>query len=328
MRSPQPSTVVIACPHCGTRYQVPPETLGRGGRQVSCAHCGQAWRAEPPPPPEDDRLFTPSEEEALDRAFTALEKTGESPAAPKKPASRELPPPPEVVKSIAEIRQAIAPKVDDPPGPAEEHKPTAAEKVAKGKLDKRQRDIAKALPAVRLFRGIRFAAVLLLFGVVTGGYWFRTEIVRLVPDLAGLYAAVGLRVNVVGLEFSDISTVMSRRGDSQVVSVTAKIRAVAARRVAVPPVVVSLLDEQDTLLYQWSVIPRVADVQPGEAIEFAAELPSPPPGATQVKLGFSEGRQRAVATAAPADTPSQGGAPPEQAPPPDTSTDKIEETQH
>ena len=42
----QPATVVIACPHCGTRYQVPPETLGSRGRQVSCAHCGKAWLAE------------------------------------------------------------------------------------------------------------------------------------------------------------------------------------------------------------------------------------------------------------------------------------------
>src|SRR5688500_8298381 len=115
MRSPQPLTVVIACPHCGTRYQVPPETLGTSGRKVSCAHCGKAWLAEAQSAgqsPDEDRLFTPSEEAALDREFTAVEQRA---AIAEIPASLRgvMPdgaPPPEVVRSIAEIKAAIAPK--------------------------------------------------------------------------------------------------------------------------------------------------------------------------------------------------------------------------
>ena len=73
MRSPKPITVVIACPHCGTRYQVPPETLGKTGRKVACAHCGQSWMADPgsalPVPEPDDRLFNEADEKALDKSF-------------------------------------------------------------------------------------------------------------------------------------------------------------------------------------------------------------------------------------------------------------------
>jgi predicted Zn finger-like uncharacterized protein len=304
MRSPQPATVVIACPHCGTRYQVPPETLGPTGRKVSCAHCGKAWLAEAKMlPMEEDRLFTPHEEEALDREFKAIEnRTGiaEIPAS-LRGVMPDGAPPPEVVRSIAEIKAVIAPKPAETPTEPPPPRPSAAERAASGKLEKRQRAVARGLPAARLFRMIRIAAVLLLLAVVAGGLLLRTEIVKLAPAMAGFYSAIGLGVNVVGLEFSEVSTLMSRRGDSEVISVTATIRGVEARRVVVPPVVVSLLDAKGASLYQWSVMPPAPDVEPGEAVAFSAELASPPKGATQLRLGFAPGRQN-VAVAVPAAT--------------------------
>lgn len=299
MRSPQPATVVIACPHCGTRYQVPPETLGSNGRKVSCAHCGKAWLAEAQPaPPDDDKLFTPTEEEALDREFKAIENRNgiaEIPAS-LRGVMPDGAPPPEVVRSIAEIKAAIAPKTAEPtPAPPPSPKPTAAERAANGKLEKRQRAVARGLPAAKLFRMIRIAAVCLLVAVAAGGLLFRTEIVKLAPSMAGVYSALGIGVNVVGLEFSEVSTVLSKRGDSDVISVTATIRGVEARRVVVPPVVVSLLDAHGAPLYQWSVMPPAPDVEPGEAVAFSAELASPPAGATQLRLGFASSRQNVAA---------------------------------
>lgn len=301
MRSPQPLTVVIACPHCGTRYQVPPETLGPTGRKVSCAHCGKAWLAETylPKPAEEDRLFSPVEEAALDRQFTAIEQRAgiaEVPAS-LRGAIPDGGPPPEVVRSLAEIKAAIAPRhVEAPAAPPPE--PTAAERVANGKLEKRQRAAARRLPAARLFRMIRIVAVVLLVAVLAGGLLLRTEIVKLAPAMAGVYSALGFGVNVVGLEFSDVSTLMSRRGDSDVISVSATIRGVEPRRVVVPPVVVSLLDAEGTSIYQWSVNPPAGDVEPGEAIAFSAELAAPPKGATQLRLGFAAGHRDLEATPA------------------------------
>lgn len=205
-------------------------------------------------------------------------------------------PPPEVVRSIAEIKAAIAPRhVETPPTPPAE--PTAEERVANGKLEKRQRAVARRLPAAKLFRIIRIAAVVLLVAMLAGGLFFRNEIVRLAPAMAGVYSALGLNVNVVGLEFSNVSTLLSRRGDSDVINVTATIRGVEPRRVVVPPVVVSLLDAQGASLYQWSVMPPASDVEPGEAIDFSAELSAPPKGATQLRLGFAAGRQHIETTA-------------------------------
>src|ERR1700712_4742312 len=82
------ASVVIACPHCGTRYQVPYQAIGPKGRNVGCAHCGQSWeahaerpkappRAEPPPPPPPPppiKAFGEIAEEVLDEQFVIEEK--------------------------------------------------------------------------------------------------------------------------------------------------------------------------------------------------------------------------------------------------------------
>jgi len=294
MRSPKPISVIIACPHCGTRYQVPPETLGNTGRKVACAHCGQSWMAEPGaalPTPEDDRLFTEADEAALDKSFASEEAAlREVPPAVRQLIPEGETPPPEVMRSIAEIKAALESKtgktlstVAPPEGP-----PTRAQKRAQGKLEKRQRAFTRALPSARLSRVLRGVGVGLLVGVIGGAVLFRTEIVRLLPDLAGVYASVGLKVNVVGLDFSDVTTLLSRRGDSDVMTVNATIYGVEQRRMVVPPVVVTLLGEDGRPVYAWSVAPKVRDLEPGEVIGFSTELPSPPAAAKQVRLSFAD----------------------------------------
>jgi predicted Zn finger-like uncharacterized protein len=294
MRSPKPITVIIACPHCGTRYQVPPETLGDAGRKVACAHCGQSWMAEPgaalPVPPEDDKLFSEADERALDKSFSEEESALRGvPASVRHMIPKGEVPPPEVMRSITEIKAALESKsgktLSDvaPEGP-----PSPEQKKAQGKLEKRQRAFARHLPAARLGRVLRVAGLGLLAAVISGGVLFRTDIVRAVPDLAGLYAAMGLKVNVIGLDFSDVSTLHSRHGDSHVLTVNATIFGVEPRVVIVPPVVVTLLGSDDQPVYAWSVAPKQRDLEPGEMIGFSAELVAPPDDARQVRLSFAD----------------------------------------
>lgn len=300
MRSPKPITVIIACPHCGTRYQVPPETLGDAGRKVACAHCGQSWLAEPGaalPVPQDDKLFSEADERALDKSFAAEETAlRDVPASVRQLIPKGEVPPPEVMRSISEIKAALEAKSGKTlsnPMPSEAPE-TPAQKMAQGKLDKRLRDLASHLPAAQLGRVLRGLGIGLLVAVIGGGIVFRTEIVRVVPDLAGLYAAVGLRVNVIGLDFSDVSTLLSRHGDNDVLTVNATIYGVETRRVMVPPVVVTLLGDDDKPVYAWSVAPKQRDLEPGEVISFSAELATPPDAAKQVRLSFADSA-RAIA---------------------------------
>ncbi len=326
MRSPLPASIVIACPHCGTRYQLPPAAIGPDGRKVACAHCGKSWLAERPPPQpvppprEDDRLFSPADEDKLDKSFAAEEHAvgSQVPTSLKSSVKRGEPSSPEVARSIAEIKAAIAPKAKsaaaktvegasagrspngDTSGPAAKSggaralavaRAQAARDTAKklGALIRQRLTSDKTLPTVRVTRLMRVVAVGLLGSVLVGGVLLRGELVRLVPDLAGLYSAVGLNVNVVGLDFADVSTLLSRRGEETLISVNASIVGLEKRRVAVPPVIVTLLDAEDRPVYQWSVVTRARDLEPGELVALSTELPSPPDAAVRVKLSFAEG---------------------------------------
>src|SRR5690606_4749037 len=117
----------------------------------------------------------------------------------------------------------------------------------------------------------------------------RVAIVDRYPSLAGLYAAVGLGVNVVGLEFSNVEAGMTALGGREVLTVSAQIVGLAARPQPVPPVVVSLLDAAGTPVYEWSVETRVADLMAGERATFDTRLSGPPAAAVRVRLSFAGG---------------------------------------
>ena len=272
MQSPQAQTVVITCPNCGTRYQVTPDTLGAAGRKVSCAECGKAWLAtatppEPPPPP-----LAPEEEDRLDAGFAAEQTAlleGAADADIEAEAAAEE-------SAGAPSRPVVSPAV-------------RAQKKAEGRFQRRQRKVESGLPVARLRNYARIGAVAALAGTVAGLYFLRVEAVRMVPDLAGLYAAIGLGVNTVGLEFADVSTQVGRRDGVDVLGVSGTIYPVAQRMVPVPPVLVEIRDAQAHVLYQWSVMPEPRSIAPGEVVNFSTELASPPSGAQSVHLSFATG---------------------------------------
>jgi predicted Zn finger-like uncharacterized protein len=282
MSSADLATVVIACPHCGTRYQVPYATLGANGRDVQCAQCGQSWHAEagaPPPPAVDPDLLFPAEEAGLDFKFEEEERSTvpgpvPAPIAPESGHDRTL----------AEIRAAIAPRPRQDPVNGIDAK--SLSRVQKS-FSRRQRKLFGRLPFARMQRTARFAAFVLLLSMLVLGFSLRTDLVRWFPSLAGLYAAIGLPVNVVGLEFEDTKTINTLREGKVVMQVRARVRSVNPHATRVPPVLVSLLNDKGVAIYEWTVAPTVPDLEPGEIMDFTTEVNAPPPGAVSVRLSFT-----------------------------------------
>ena len=298
MRSPLSATTVIACPHCGTRYQVSADTLGPKGREVQCAHCSKSWLAvagaiDPPRPPaaaaprDPDQLFDERAERELDADFVAEEKAVRAEAAFAAEAGAGPEP--------AAGAEAVAP----PAPPAPKADPKLRRKRAKA-FAQRQLSIAARLPMARVRRTMRLVTLTLLFALIGGGIALRTEVVRQWPDLAGAYAALGMAVNTVGLEFRDVHTLLALRSGASTIKVEARIYSVAQRTVPVPPVVVTLLDDAGTALYEWSVTPDARELERGEIVDFSSQLGSPPAGATRVRLTFSGGRAQSETQIAPA----------------------------
>jgi predicted Zn finger-like uncharacterized protein len=285
MSSADLATVVITCPHCGTQYQVPFATIGADGREVQCAQCSKPWHAtanEPPPPAVDPDLLFPEEEKALDLAFE--EESKSMPAAPPTPAPAAPPLDPDHARTLAEIRAAIAPKPRK--GPANTIDAKALDK-ARRSFDRRQKQAVRRLPLARMRRTARLGAFVLLVSMLVLGFSLRTDLVTWFPSLAGLYAAIGLPVNVVGLEFQDSKTINTLREGKMVMQVSARIHAVASRPVAVPPVLVTLLNDKGGTVYEWTATPSVREMEPGELIDFSTEVNAPPAGAVAVRLSFT-----------------------------------------
>jgi predicted Zn finger-like uncharacterized protein len=296
MSSPDLQTVVIACPNCGTRYQVPYGTIGAAGREVQCAQCSKPWHATadaPPPAINDDVLFSPSDETVLDAAFEAEARA----AAPPLPA-RTLPIG-EPDRTLADIRAALAPR----PRTAEINTidPALLSKSRRA-FDQRQAKISRKLPLARVRRTARLGAFVLLVSILLLGFSLRTDLVRWFPALAGLYASIGLPVNIVGLTFEDSKTLTSFRAGKSVMLITSRIRSIASQRVTVPPVLVSLVDPSGATVYEWTVTPQARDMAPGEVFEFSTEVSAPPQGATTVRLSFTTPRAGITIAATPAGT--------------------------
>ena len=292
--------MIITCPHCQTKYQVTYEAIGSAGRKVQCAHCHQAWnevaRSDAPETSDDaaaGALFDAMAEDALDEAMGAEEKK----AAAQKPAAS----PP----SLNGLAQGIDP---------------AELKKRQQEFSRRQNAMISRLPLARLRRGARIAGVLLLAGILGGAYFWRVPIVERYPDLAGLYESIGLGVNVVGLEFADLETLKALSGGNDILTVSAQIVGQSNVPVAVPPVVVSLLDESGHAVYEWSVSPRVRDLMAGERATFDTRLSLPPSEAVRVRLSFAgrgaaPGGGNASANSSAPQTPAAQPAEPHAAPP-------------
>lgn len=297
MVSALPSQVVIECPHCGTRYQLPPEAIGPKGRKVSCAHCGETWQAHavdvPAARKSDDQLFNEDSEAALDEQFASAERAEATAAQLPVPAAASSLPvaqEEERMRTIAEIKAAIGPRARTPATTA----PPDAKADRRRQKDfvQRQAELTRSLPMARIRRAARFVGVGTLLTLLVAGVAFRTDIVRQFPSLAGVYDTLGLGVNVIGLEFRDLTTLVALRGGNNIMQVNARIYSVAARRTNVPPVVVTLLDGSGRSIYEWSVVPDTRQLDPGDMIDFSTQLSGPPLAVRQVRLTFNDGKGR------------------------------------
>lgn len=79
--------IEIVCPSCGARYQVPDESIGPDGRNVTCSSCSHKWRAYREAPAETAEAAESPPAAAEEAA--AEEAAAEEAAAAPPPSGRE-----------------------------------------------------------------------------------------------------------------------------------------------------------------------------------------------------------------------------------------------
>ncbi|HTN60786.1 MAG TPA: zinc-ribbon domain-containing protein, partial [Devosia sp.] len=185
--------MIITCPHCQTRYQVAYEAIGATGRKVQCAHCQKAWSQAPADPDavdDADSQVRDVAEDALDEALLSEERR--------------------VAAEQAERRAAL-----EPAEPVDAREPAKLDPALirrrQRAFSRRQHAMIARLPLARLRRTARVLGMLVLVGAIAGSYFGRVQMVEQFPAMAGVYAAIGLPVNVVGLQFDKLTTLRTLR---------------------------------------------------------------------------------------------------------------------
>ncbi|MEQ1492643.1 MAG: MJ0042-type zinc finger domain-containing protein [Terricaulis sp.] len=242
--------MILTCTSCSTRYYADDAAIGPAGRTVRCAACGFSWFAEPQ-----------LELRAAAAEVPSMMRAAEEPA--REPLTRER---------VERLRRAA-----EQPGPA----PSAAAKFRQQQSDRMRRDRTRAAVMVWGATGAALAAS------ATGMVAFRQDVAELWPRSASAFAALGLDVNVYGLEFYDLAVERDYSGATPVLVVSGEVRNIGRDDKLVPPVRVSL---RDTNSHQVMDLVNAITDQPiaaGAAVPFQIRVENPPTEAVDLEATFA-----------------------------------------
>jgi predicted Zn finger-like uncharacterized protein len=247
----------IVCPSCSASYTIKATPQEADGRKVRCAQCSHIWtlnlgtQKTPDPMPARKAQKGPKSDGAPDKA--AEKNSGRA-----------------VMDGHAETTE------DRISG---RHAATQATGKARGQNRKPLRE------RLRLRVPLPLLAVVMLALLIGAGVALRHSIVHYVPDLAGLYEAIGMPVNSVGLSLVDVKLRQDEAQGAGLI-IEGAVRNISESEKTVPPVSVLFLGDQNRELY---AIPAAVDapaLQPGEQTNFRAEMTQTPEEATTVRVVF------------------------------------------
>ncbi len=272
--------MLIVCPNCASRYEIAEAKIGTGGRKVRCASCQTTWQIEPlqivAAQPADEVL-----QSDLDAAIPDL---------PNAPSPEQT-----AAELEEELRRAAEIDADVSAIAAERAEPSQPDAIQQP--PKRKRSWVGARPAVaRLPSAVAGIFVVGGLAALGLGLWQRERVVRAVPQFAGLYARIGLPVNVRGLAFSAVESELVQDPVGRFLVVSGDVTNIAKGTTKVPPITVMVRGEDGNVLYSWTTEPPRPSLEPAELMHFRVRLASPPQDGRSVQLRFGAGSPDGIAS--------------------------------
>jgi len=241
--------MILTCTSCSTRYYADDAAIGATGRTVRCAACGFSWFAEPQLELRTQAVAAPAETRA------------DAPA--NEPLTRER---------VERLRRAA-----EQPGPA----PSAAAKFRAQQAERMRRERTRAAIVVWGATGAALAAS------ATGMVAFRQDVAELWPRSASAFAALGLDVNVYGLEFYDLQVERDFDGATPILLVSGEVRNIGRDDKLVPPVRISLRDTASAEIFELVNVITDQPVAAGASIPFQIRVENPPADAIDLEATFA-----------------------------------------
>jgi hypothetical protein len=128
-------------------------------------------------------------------------------------------------------------------------------------------------------------ASVFFFAAFLGG---REAAVAALPDLAGLYAAIGLPVNLGGLAIEDVTAERTKQAAGTRLTVSGTIRNVSGGELDVPPISAILYDSAMMPMATHGFETESATLAPGGETQFLMEFAAVPEQAEEVAVRFRQ----------------------------------------
>ncbi|MDP3544997.1 MAG: DUF3426 domain-containing protein [Phreatobacter sp.] len=293
--------MLIVCPSCATAFRVTKTVLGDAGRQVRCAQCRTVWLATPESAVEE-QVQAPAAAERVGASAGGDSQGGDdadwgaafAEEAESKAGGDALAEPAVPEDEVPSIQ----PDADVPPLPARAAEPDEAERsspeakrIVRDEREpsglRRLRRPSLPRPGGQSFR-LSPSYLILLLGTAILAMFFlgREQVVRTVPDSAGLYESIGLPVNLRGVEFRDVKGANEVVDGVVVLVVEGRLVNITGRPVELPRLRLSVRDAAGKEIYTWTATAPKARLEAGEAAPFRSRLASPPPDGASVEVRF------------------------------------------
>jgi predicted Zn finger-like uncharacterized protein len=278
--------MLIVCPSCTTAYRIELSTLGAAGRTVRCARCRATWFASVAElAPATIGLPAVQETAPLPHVISveqqesdhALAESPETEANPNESTSITIDNAPPLVPALAQEAGSAAAT-----GPDIES--VAARRARRGGTKQRRSGRWPGLPTI----------ILVLAGSIAALLNWRVPVVRFVPQTASLFSAVGLPVNLRGLNFDDVRTSVETRDGVSVVVVEGMIANQTRQPLEVPRLRFAVRNAGGYEVYAWTALPAEPVLAPGDRKPFRARLASPPADAQDIIVRFFNRRDVAA----------------------------------
>jgi predicted Zn finger-like uncharacterized protein len=303
------SPMKIVCPSCQTSYEVSAASLGAEGRQVRCVRCKEVWFATAADDP------APAAEAGLSAA--AAYRRGAGAAADPGPGAADdwglgaadqgdddASVDPNLAARAADRQNVRFEDALSDAGAAAFHDPLAAHdapplapgadapQAAGDPTDdietfaarRAQRERARNQP--RSGRPSLTTLLVLLVAINAALIGWRTDVVRVMPQTASLFAAIGLPVNLRGLVFSDVATVTEAHDGVTMLVVQGTITNITKQPRDVPRIRLAMKNGAGAEVYSWTSLPERTVLAPGDSEPFRTRLASPPPDGNAVEVRF------------------------------------------
>jgi predicted Zn finger-like uncharacterized protein len=277
----------IVCPHCTTSYAVDPATFGTTGRTVRCARCKDTWVAYPEEVPPVQALAT------ADGAGDDWD------VAPEASADH--------AESHHDMPVVDSPSISSAMPDGADAMTEDAEWTALARQDELTEETPRSrrgrfgLPALSLgplarYRvpfGLPIACAAMGALVLCLVVW-RADVVRLMPQTAAFFNAIGLGVNLRGLAFEDVRISTELVDNKPVLIIEGNIIDVAKKPMEIPRLRFLVRDAGGNEIYAWNAVLEQPVLKPGDKAWFKSRLASPPPEGREIAVRFFSRRDLAT----------------------------------